>query len=67
VSDYNGRSLNSGDEHSQMFIDFDCSRATELRKWWSSHKRRNPLEFQSITGGLMNSLLNPVPTIGSKD
>lgn len=31
VSDYNGKSLNSGDEHSQMFIDPEHKRARELR------------------------------------
>jgi len=31
VSDYNGKSLNSGDEHSQVFIDPDHKRARELK------------------------------------
>lgn len=34
VSDYNGKSLNSGDEHSQMFIDPVDKRTQELKKWW---------------------------------
>lgn len=34
VSDYNGKSLNSGDEHSQVFINPECLRMQELRKWW---------------------------------
>lgn len=50
VSDYNGKSLNSGDEHSQMFIDPDHKRVKELKAWW----RKQPPEasFISITGGV---------------
>ncbi len=38
VSDYNGKSLNSGDEHSQMFIDIDHKRKVELKKWWATKR-----------------------------
>ena len=31
VSDYNGKSINSGDEHSQIFIDPKHKRAKELK------------------------------------
>ena len=33
VSDYNGRTLNSGEEHSQVIIDPDHPKAKELQKW----------------------------------
>ena len=59
VSDYNGKSLNSGDEHSQIFIDINHKRTDELRRWWATQKR-DPLAFNSITGGLVNSLVNPI-------
>lgn len=48
VSDYNGKSLNSGDEHSQMFIDPDHKRARELRNWYELHKSKN-LSLSSVT------------------
>ena len=64
VSDYNGKSLNSGDEHSQMFIDIDHKRRIELKKWWAI-KRTEPLTFNSITGGMVNSLMNPAVNSGS--
>ena len=38
VSDYNGKSLNSGDEHSQMFIDPEHKRTTELKAWYAKIK-----------------------------
>ena len=34
VSDYNGKSLNAGDEHSQLSIDPDNKRVNELREWF---------------------------------
>ena len=34
VSNYNGCSLNAGDEHSQIFIDCDHPRSLELSQWW---------------------------------
>jgi replication factor A1 len=65
VSDYNGRSLNSGDEHSQMFIDCECARTTQLKKWWGQGDKLKRV-FPSITGGLVNSIVNPVTsTVGS--
>ncbi len=48
MSDYNGKSLNSGDEHSQMFIDPDHKRARELRNWYELHKSKN-LSLSSVT------------------
>ena len=55
MSDYNGKSLNSGDEHSQMFIDPDHKRARDLKIWWK--KQSHDALFTSITGGLT---LNPI-------
>jgi hypothetical protein len=50
VSDYNGKSLNSGDEHSQIFIDPDHRRTGELKTWWK--KQPADVQFISITGGV---------------
>ena len=48
VSDYNCKSLNSGDEHSQMFIDPEHIRARELRNWYEMHKNKN-MPLNSVT------------------
>lgn len=34
VSNYNGCSLNAGDDHSQIFLNCDHPRSLELQKWW---------------------------------
>lgn len=36
VSDYNGKTLNSGEEHSQIVIDPDHKKAKELLRWKKS-------------------------------
>lgn len=40
VSNYNGCSLNSGDEHSQLFIDCDHKRSKELKSWWAIQEKQ---------------------------
>jgi len=39
-----------------------------LLKWYNI-KKRDPLAFRSITGGLVNSLINPIanPAVATKD
>ena len=66
VSDYNGRSLNSGDEHSQIFVDCKCTRTKELQRWWSMRRDREVNDFMSITGGQANSIVNPSGDLHSK-
>jgi replication factor A1 len=39
VSDYGGKTLNSGDEHSQIFVDMNNKRTKELKEWYES---KNP-------------------------
>lgn len=34
VSDYGGKSLNAGDEHSQLFLDPEHPRTQKLRLWY---------------------------------
>ena len=34
VSDYQGKTLNSGDEHSQIYINLDLKRTKELQQWY---------------------------------
>lgn len=36
LSDYNGKSLNSGEEHSQIFINPENKRTKELKTWWTN-------------------------------
>lgn len=38
VSDYGGKTLNSGNEHSQIYLNIDDKRTRELLQW---HKNRN--------------------------
>jgi replication factor A1 len=46
VSDYGGKSLNSGDDHSQIYIDPDHNRTLELQKW---HAACGDQGLQSLT------------------
>lgn len=47
VSEYGGKSLNAGDEHSQLFLDPPGDkRSDELRKWYKSV---TPEQLQSGT------------------
>jgi hypothetical protein len=34
VSDYQGKSLNSGDDHSQIYINLDLKRTQDLKAWY---------------------------------
>ena len=45
VSNYNGCSLNAGDEHSQIFINCDHPRSLELQKWWKVQDQQGPTNF----------------------
>lgn len=54
VSDYNGKSLNSGDEHSQVFVNPENKRAQELRKWWEVSGLKGVQELRSMSGGSLN-------------
>lgn len=37
VSDYNGKSLNAGDGHSQLTIEPDNKRVQELKEWYQKN------------------------------
>jgi len=46
VSDYNGKTLNASDEHSQIQFDPKHKRATELKQWYKTQSKSN---FNKIT------------------
>lgn len=48
VSDYGGKSLNAGDEHSQIFLDCEHKRVKELQAWYSANPAASRAQ-QSIT------------------
>lgn len=48
VSDYQGKSLNAGDEHAQVFLDGEHKRVHELTKWYKDNSGK---ARQSITQG----------------
>lgn len=47
VSDYGGKSLNSGDEHSNMFIDPKNKRTDALKSWYE--KSGASKQFNSVS------------------
>ena len=51
VSDYGGKTLNSGDEHSQIHFDFDHKRVDELKAWMETEDFTNQ-NFGSLTSFL---------------
>ena len=48
VSDYNGKSLNAGEEHCQMFIDPEHKKTQALKRWYreTAGSKKN---FNSVT------------------
>lgn len=48
VSDYGGKSLNSGEEHSLMFIDPEHKRTEQLKEWYENTQAKNK-QFSSIS------------------
>ena len=54
VSDYNGKSLNSGIEHSQIYIDMEHLRTKALKKWYAESQdiRQN---LSSISNAPINN------------
>lgn len=40
VSNYNGCSLNAGDEHAKIFINCEHTRSKELLNWWQVLSKR---------------------------
>ena len=48
VSDYNGKSLNAGDEQTQVYLDPKHERTTKLKQWFKETQgaQRN---FSSVT------------------
>lgn len=38
LSDYNGKSINAGDEHSQIYINPNNKRTKELQEWYKINK-----------------------------
>ena len=50
VSDYGGKSLNAGDEHSQIFVDPPGDkRCDDLRKWYASANPDQIKNASSVT------------------
>ena len=47
VSDYGGKSLNAGDEHSQIFLDPEHKRTEQIKHWYDANP--NMARAQSIT------------------
>ena len=56
VSDYGGKTLNSGDEHSQLHIDLDHPKTQELKEWKESE------DFQNATFDSLTVFLQPQKT-----
>jgi replication factor A1 len=54
VSDYGGKSLNAGEEHSQIYIDPEHKRAHELKAWYAANPnlaRQHSITAQRGEGG----------------
>ncbi len=50
VSDYGGKSLNAGDEHSQIFLDpAGDKRCEDLRKWYAAANPEQIKNASSVT------------------
>ncbi len=49
VSDYQGKSINAGDDHSQIFLEPNEERTIQLQQWYAGTGGTN---LQSISGGL---------------
>jgi len=52
VSDYGGRSLNAGHEHSQVYINIDHKRTRELKQW---NKQRDPNNINSVSSNSIST------------
>jgi ABC-type oligopeptide transport system ATPase subunit len=55
VSDYGGKSLNAGHEHSQVFINPEHKRTRELLQW---AKKRDPANINSVSNANMPGMAN---------